>query len=197
MYKNTNFNHKKERKLKKMDYLNFEKQHCCCFCGHRKINNTKELQNKIYVVIEKLITDYNVDTFLFGSRSEFDAICYEIVTKLKKIYYHIKRIYIRAEYPDISESYTEFLLKNYEATYYPKKLRNAGKASYVERNREMIDKSDFCIIYYDENYKPPKRYYNSRILSSYQPKSGTHIAYTYAKRKKLKVINIINDTINI
>ena len=30
----------------------------------------------------------------------------------------------------------------------------AGKASYIERNFAMIDDSDYCIFYYDNNYKP-------------------------------------------
>jgi len=49
------------------------------------------------------------------------------------------------------------MLKDYENTYYPENMANAGKASYVERNQEMINKSDFCVVYYDEKYLPPCR----------------------------------------
>ena len=99
---------------------------------------------------------------------------------------------MRAVYYDISEDYEKFLLKNYEETYYPKKAANAGRAVYVERNYEMIDKSDFCIIYYKEDYSLPlkKRWKGSPL--THQPKSGTRVAYEYAKRKKKAIINVID-----
>ena len=68
-------------------------------------------------------------------------------------------------------------------------MEKAGKASYVERNQEMINKSDFCVIYYDENYLPPRRKNSRRDLFDYQPKSGTAVVYDYAVKKKKKIIN--------
>ena len=44
------------------------------------------------------------------------------------------------------------VLEHYEDTYFTEHMENAGKASYVERNQEMINKSHYCIVYYDENY---------------------------------------------
>ena len=60
------------------------KENTCCFFGHRRINETDELRTKITDAIEKLITDESVDTFLFGSKSEFDRLCLELVTGLKE-----------------------------------------------------------------------------------------------------------------
>lgn len=110
----------------------------CCFIGHREINVTDELKGKLRVVIEHLITDEIIDTFLFGSKSHFDDLCYDIGTETKKKYPHIKRIFVRAEYPYIDESYKAYLLESYEDTYFPKSVLGAGKASYVKRNYEMI-----------------------------------------------------------
>ena len=81
------------------------------------------------------------------------------------------------------------MLQHYEDTYFPEYMENAGRASYVERNQEMINKSDFCIVYYDENYAPPKRKNSRRDLTDYQPRSGTKIAYDYAVKKKKIIIN--------
>ena len=67
---------------------------------------------------------------------------------------------------------------------------DAGRAAYVERNYEMIDKSDYCVVYYDENYLPSERKKSKKDLFSYQPKSGTKIAYEYAVKKKKKIINV-------
>ena len=114
-----------------------------------------------------------------------------MVTDLKEKYPHIKRIYVRAEFPYIDDSYKKYLLESYEDTYYPEKMINAGRAAYVERNYEMIDNSSYCICYYDENYAPPKRRNSRRDLTDYQPKSGTKLAYDYAVSRRLTVYNTL------
>lgn len=152
------------------------KENTCCFFGHRTINETEELRTKITETVEKLITNENVDTFLFGSKSEFDRLCLELVTKLKEKYPHVKRIYVRAEFPFINDNYLNYLLKSYDDTYYPEKLHGAGRAAYVERNYEMINNSKYCIVYYDEQNAPTTR------------KSGTKIAIDYAIKKGSEVI---------
>ncbi len=94
----------------------------CCFFGHRTINETEELKERLYEIIERLIVVEKIDTFLFGSKSRFNELCIEIVTKIKEKYPYIKRIYVRAEFPDISDSYEKYLLQRYEETYYPKQI---------------------------------------------------------------------------
>lgn len=158
------------------------KSNTCCFFGHRTINETEELKSKLNEIIEKLIVEKQVDTFLFGSKSRFNSLCLELVTKIKEKYPYIKRVYVRAEYPYISESYKKYLLESYEDTYYPEHIIGSGKAAYVERNCEMIDKSRFCIVYYDDN----------RI--SLNCKSGTNIALKYAiKQGKKSCIFLCSD----
>ena len=146
------------------------KTNTCCFIGHRRINETQELKATLCEIIEKLIVENQVDTFLFGSKSQFNILCLKLVTKYKENYPHIKRVYVRAEYPNIDEYYKNYLLQSYEYTYYPKKVMGAGRASYVKRNYEMIDNSDFCIVYYDE-----------QIATTH--KSGTNIALNYAVKQ--------------
>ena len=152
------------------------KEKTCCFFGHRKINETEELKSKLMEIIEKLIVDEKVDTFLFGSKSRFNSLCLELVTELKEKYPHIKRIYVRAEYPYISEHYKNYLLESYEDTYYPEHIRSSGRAAYVERNYEMINSSKYCIVYYDGSVAPVTR------------KSGTKIALDYAIKKCRDII---------
>ena len=83
---------------------------------------------------------------------------------------------MRAEFPVINEDYTAYLRERYEDTYYPEKILGAGKAVYVERNCHMINKSQFCIIYYQKEYAPVNR------------KSGTSLALKYAQKKNKKII---------
>lgn len=151
-------------------------ENTCCFLGHRTINETEELRLKLTETLEKLITEKQVDTFLFGSGSEFNRLCLRLVTGLKEKYPHIRRIYVRAEFPVIGKQYTDYLMTMYDETYYPEKVLGAGRAAYVERNYEMIDHSRYCVFYYDEAYAPATR------------KSGTKIALDYAVKKKKEII---------
>ena len=163
----------------------------CCFFGHRVITKTEALIKKLKENIETLVTTHGVYIFLFGSKSQFNSLCYQIVTELKKRYSNIERIYVRAEFPYIDEAYKTFLLSGYEDTYYPDNIKKAGKAVYIERNYEMIKSSRFCICYYDEQYTPPKRKRSKKDLSDYPARSGTSLAYEYAI-KKCEVINILS-----
>ena len=112
-------------------------------------------------------------------------LCLELVTVIKEKYPHIKRIYVRAEYPYISEHYKDYLLESYEDTYYPEKILNSGRATYVERNYEMINESQYCIVYYDETNAPSTR------------KSGTKIALDYAIRKQKHIIVLPTEITNM
>lgn len=165
-----------------------EKKKTCCFFGHRKIAEADRVKERLHKIIEDLIVYNNVEKFLFGSKSQFDGLCREVVTELKEKYPHIKRIYVRAEYPEIGDDYKAYLLENCEDTYFPQRAVGSQKAVYIERNYEMIDNSDFCVVYYNESYSPPKRKNSRRDLMEYQPKSGTKTAYEYAKRKKKVII---------
>ena len=144
----------------------------CCFLGHRTIHENEELRSNLADTIEKLIINDKVDTFLFGSKSRFNDLCYEIVSELKEKYHHIKRVYVRAEFPVVDESYRRYLLSRYEDTYFPEKLINAGRSVYVQRNYEMVDKSKYCIVYYEGN----------------REKSGTEISLEYARKKNREII---------
>ncbi len=151
-------------------------EYTCCFFGHRAINETEELKSKLTETIERLIKEEKVNTFLFGSKSRFDSLCLETLTKIKEKYPHVKRVYVRAEYPVISDEYTAYLLNFYDATYYPEQLLGSGRAAYVKRNCEMIEQSRFCIVYYSE------------AIASATPKSGTGTALDYARKKGREVI---------
>lgn len=154
------------------------KTNTCSFIGHREISVTTELEQQVYSIIKELVAIKNVNTFLFGSKSCFNRLCYEQVSKLKAAYPYIKRIYVRAEFPQIDQDYRDYLLKYYEDTDYPQKLINAGRAVYVERNRIMIDRSDFCVFYCQEDYKPHNR------------KSGTKLALDYAMEKNKEILRL-------
>ena len=177
----------------------------CCFIGHRKIEITGNLVERLKRIIENLVLNNNVYFFAFGSRSEFDSLCYSVVTELKKKYPKIKRVVYtckheacvfeeeREEMERISSNVTgkKVKLLSYDEEYNFSAKYSAGKASYVERNYAMIDNSKYCIFYYDVNYKPDIRKSSKNSVYCYQPKSGTKLAYEYAVKKN-KTIILIN-----
>ncbi len=148
------------------------------FIGHRKIEITEELKRRVEDTVTALIEE-GADTFLFGSRSQFDDLCYKVVTEIKKRYPNIRRIFVRAEYEYIDDIYRSYLLTMYEETFYPDAVRGAGALSYIKRNQVMVDMSDVIVVYCDMNYSPSKR-----------SKSGTIIATSYAQRKHKQIINL-------
>ncbi len=160
-------------------YLEINESHTCCFIGHRQINHVQELKRILYGVIEKLIIQNDVRKFLFGSKSEFNDLCYEVVTQLKGKYPDVVRVYVRAEFPVISEDYRGYLLERYEDTYYPECIIRAGRAVYAERNCVMIESSHYCVVFYD-----------GKTAGKYCRKSGTKIALDYAALRNREIINI-------
>ena len=176
----------------------------CCFIGHRKIEEKKELAQRLEKVVEDLILNENVSTFLFGSRSEFNTLSHFVVSKLKEKYPFIRRvIYTCRSESFVSESDKAKLEKilakvskqnirllEFEEQFEHINKYKAGKASYIERNRAMIDNSNFCVFYYDEKYVAPVK---EKGVINFRPNSGTVIAFNYAKQKNKQIINLKNN----
>lgn len=169
--------------------VNYVISKTCCFLGHRKVKITEELKTKLKKEIENLIVFKKVDVFLFGSRSQFEDLCYDIVTDLKQKY-DIKRVYVRAEYKNISKEYKDGLLTAYEDTYFPINLKS-GVSVYIKRNEEMINKSKFCLFYYNEKYVPTTGY--GAVYTNKNQNSGTYLSYHYAVKNKKHIINFYTD----
>lgn len=148
-----------------------------CFIGHRKIKETPKLERKIEDTVYELL-QMGKDNFILGDHSEFNSLCYGVLHDLKKELSFIRIIHFRCDYEDTDDYTMSFLIVGYDETICPKGVGSAGRAAYVERNKKMIDESEICVFYYDENYKPGKR------------NSGTKIAYEYAKKKNKKIINL-------
>lgn len=175
-----------------------------CFIGHRTVADTEKVKAKLIDVIFMLIAK-GADIFLFGSRSDFNSLCWEVVTELKEKYPNIKRVCYNASHETAFTSKEErencerlfaqiikreVYFADYEQSVKSQKALNANRNAYIIRNQEMIDASDVCVFYYDKDYLPPMRKSANSYLLDYQPKSGTAIAFAYATQKKKKIINL-------
>lgn len=175
-----------------------------CFIGHRTIVNAEQLKIRLTETVLKLIEN-GVDTFLFGSRSDFNSLCWEVVTDIQTQFPNIKRISYNAPHEAAITSkeerlkfekfYSEMLkhevhFADYDDAVNSQKSIKANKNAYIMRNQDMIDNSDVCVFYYNKDYLPPIRKSSNKFLPDYQPKSGTAIAYAYAVQKKKEIYNM-------
>ncbi len=171
----------------------------CSFIGHRTVENSELISSLLKDKIIALIEQEGVNTFLFGSRSAFDDLCHSVVTELREVYPFINRVAytcrseaatMEYEREDDERAFSKLMgkeihLKGFESEVEFAKKYEAGRASYIERNQAMIDDSNYCIFYYNDSYSPRGA-----------GRSGTRIAYDYAKRvekrkqSQLVVINI-------
>ena len=149
------------------------------FIGHRKIEEGRGLRQKLKNALIALIEKEKADTFLFGSKSEFNDICYDVVTKLKETYPYIRRIEVRATNEHLPQMYIDITLKYYEETVFPESVSGAGYRSYIKRNQAMIDMCDILITYFDKEY--------CQLAGK---TSGTRTAVEYAQNKKKRVLNL-------
>jgi len=165
-----------------------------CFIGHRNIEKREEVTLLLKQTVLSLI-DNGVTTFLFGSKSQFNTLAWDIVTGYREQYPFIRRVYVRSSNQYIDSPYEQFLLQFYEESFFLPQLEKAGKYSYVERNYAMIDNSDYCIFYYNQNYVPSVSNNNKNAVTvNRKATSGTKIAYRYAVSKGKTIINLYKET---
>lgn len=173
----------------------------CSFIGHRKIEVTDNLKNHLYSLIEKLIVYFEVKYFLFGSKSQFNDLCYDIVMCLQSKYpsiitrfYNCSNEYgaTKAEKTILDKQLQDITNNLFSMNYYDEVVpsKHSGKAQYIKRNYDLINDSDFCVFYFDSNYIPPLKKRYKRDVLCYQPKSGTSIAYQYALKQNKSIFNV-------
>ncbi len=131
-----------------------------CLIVHRNFEISDKYYSKLKIFFEDLILNKNVQIFLFGSRSNFDYVCHNIVTELKEKYPFIQRMCytcksenctLESERKYWEERYSYFRKKKVRLLGVEKEVEHktkwtAGRASYVEINQAMINDSDICIF---------------------------------------------------
>ena len=159
--------------------------------GHREIAKGDNLEISVNKIFVQNINNGN-KCFLFGSRSKFNDLCYNIILQLQKEYSDIKKVgYLcsneiaftleeKLRYEKYNSRYEN--IKTYEEI---KQFEFENRNLYIERNKKMIDDADICVFYYKKSLLNPQNKFG------YKTKSGTQIALEYAKLKNKEII-IIN-----
>ncbi len=168
----------------------------CCIIGHRVVEDLDK--KKLREIVLKLIKS-GVDCFLFGTKSQFNDICYHVIKEFKEEFNLKFCCYVcRNETAFTKETETERVVcaslnhvdvddvPIFDEIVRPEQILNLTRNSYIVRNKAMIDKSDCCLFYYDRKVR-----LKQEKIDHCQTRSGTTLAYEYAK-KKLGVEKIFN-----
>ena len=124
----------------------------CCFTGHRQLPKnevesiTKQIKNAMYELYQN-----GVDTFIAGGALGFDTLAALIVLKMKTKYPEVKLVLALP-----CKSQTKFWKEN-DIEIYESIKKQADQVIYLseeytkecmlERNRYMVDNSNFVIAY--------------------------------------------------
>ena len=144
------------------------------FVLHKKIEDYREIKNKLSKVLSTLIEEENAETFLLTDKSFFDYICRETLTDLKRYYPLIKRVYIKA-LSDKADK--EYLLNKYDELFISEKggeYKSSSKYYHI-----MVDRCDILITYFDGDYM---------LLNG--KATATKNAVEYALKKNKRIINL-------
>ncbi len=146
----------------------------CSVFGHRDIEITPELEEKLYTTFKKLIGEGCVN-FYFGGFGMFDWLCHKVITRLKQQYTYINRIYCLSDERYLKISKRPKVLKNedYEEFVYLPLVNDWWYKRIYFRNCAMIDLSDIVVFY---------------VIN--KENSGAYKAMNYAKRVKKEYINL-------
>lgn len=146
---------------------------CSCF-GHSDVTVTEDLTERTRKEIEKAIAD-GVRFFLFGGRSDFDDLCYDLVTEQKNAnpQLGLKRVFCFPLCKQLRKPPIWFIPKEYEAKVCPDKEFDYWYTSIYYRNLAMIDRSDLVLFWVEK-----------------RENSGAYKTYRYAVKKHKKIVNL-------
>lgn len=147
------------------------KNKVCCAFGHRKIfMNVDEVLQKI---IDQLITQMNVSTFLTGGMGKFDDLFSAAIRRKKKEYPHLQLVLILPYHSSKLNKQKDYYETRFDSIIIPEELMGIHYKSAIKmRNRWMIEQSDYVLGYV------------------YRDFGGAHEAMKYAAKQKKILFNI-------
>ena len=140
----------------------------CTFFGHRDCSN--DIEHSLRHVLTDLIENKNVNFFYVGNNGNFYYIARKTLQSLKINYPHINYWVVLAYMPCKTQK-----ADYHNQSIYPEILDNVPrKYAIIERNKWMINKSDYVVTYVKYNF------------------GGASTFKNLAEQKRKKVINLFN-----
>lgn len=119
-----------------------------------------------------LIENHEVDTFYSGGMGDFDGMCESVVRELKKEYTKIKLYLILPYMVKSLNNAPEYYKYNYDDVIIPDMGDIHYKRAIPERNKWIVDNSDYIICLINRTY------------------GGAYTTYKYAKNSNVTVIDV-------
>lgn len=148
------------------------KKTCSCF-GHFNVEITEELRERTREEIDKAVAD-GVRIFLFGGKSDFDDLVYDLVSekKAQDKELGIERVFYFPLENDLRKPPKWFKRKEYEELCCPSKDFDWWYTSLYYRNCAMIEQSDLVLFYAEE-----------------RAASGAYKTYKFAVKSHKRIVN--------
>ena len=141
----------------------------CSFFGHRSIIDDVSVKQQLYEVVEELIVNQDVDTFLLGEMGDFEIIAGKVLNELKRSYPFIQRIEILCFAEQLNR---KSKIQSDGFDYLDELDLYKRRARIIKRNQWVIDNSDILVFFV------------------HSPYGGAYQSYLYAKKKKKDIINL-------
>lgn len=158
-----------------------EAEKSACFTGHRDLSESeKSLSERLYALLEKLVTENGITDFYAGGAVGFDTVAEKCVLRLREKF---KQVKLHLVLPCSNEEQTKHWTDDQKNEFYAI-LGAADSVEYTSqhlfrgcmgvRNAKLVEHAtSHCICYHDQSRK-----------------SGTSQTIGFAKEKGLKVINL-------
>ena len=142
------------------------------FCGHSQYQSSKEDEQTILTLLQKLIGDRPAEIYL-GGYGSFDAFALQCCKRYQQNHPNVKLILVT---PYITPSYQKTHLadskQHYDEILYPPLENTPPKFAILYRNRWMIKQATAVIAYVDHAW------------------GGAYQSYQHAKRKQKTIYNL-------
>ena len=141
--------------------------------GHREIDDLRQLDVRLSGVVKCLIRTKEYVSFLIGRKGEFDEYAASLIKRAKReLGMENNDISLVLPYPNSKLEYYE---NYYDSIIIPETVYGVHpKLAITLKNRFMIEKSDFVIVYVEHSW------------------GGAYSAYKYALKKGKQIYNLAN-----
>ena len=146
----------------------------CTFIGHRQVFDSG-MEQAVYSAIERLIANESSCVFYVGRAGEYDKICRQAIHRIKQTYHEriIRSILVEPYMRQSLNTNRSALEALFDEIIIPDELTEVHyKRAITERNRWMIDRSQYLIAYVHRDF------------------GGAWTAMNYAIKRGLTVYNL-------
>ena len=126
----------------------------CCFFGHK--DTPLSVYDKLKEVVEKLIVEDGVASFLVGNQGHFDSLVLNALRHLKEKYPHINYNVVLAYMPAEKEAWNPY---EFGETMLPEGIESVHPRYAISwRNKWMVNESDVVVAYITHSWGGAAKY---------------------------------------